>query len=189
MVYPYRMIICICTATQSLAKQSDNPYGIGGLSWHIQLFSDKTNIEWASARVPPTPLLGGWLSGGLAPTWAFLGLCSLFSLANWASCPEGSDSVRYFLSSDNHPFWSATTLLCTTFFFPGGSVRLLKIRIFQKSSRQWVRAPGHDMGPGKKYHTKEGPDFFAWKLPDVQWQEISFCLLWLRGGWSISLSM
>ena len=92
-------------------------------------------IEWASARVPPTPLLGSWAEGGwsisnpvtsqiferetwflstqLAPTWAFLGLCSLFSLANWASCPEGSDSVRYSLSSDNHPFWSATFLALT----------------------------------------------------------------------------
>ena len=75
------------------------------------------------------------------------------------------------------------------FFFPGGSVRFLKNTIFQKSSRQWVRVPGHDMGPGIKYHTKKGPDFFSWKLPDVQWQEINFCLLWLRGGWSISLCM
>jgi hypothetical protein len=74
-------------------------------------------------------------------------------------------------------------------FFPGGSVRFLKNTIFQKSSRQWVRVPGHDMGPGIKYHTKKGPDFFSWKLPDVQWQEINFCLLWLRGGWSISLCM
>ena len=74
-------------------------------------------------------------------------------------------------------------------FFPGGSVRFLKNTIFQKSSRQWVRVPGHDMGPGIKYHTKKGPEFVSWKLPDVQWQEINFCLLWLRGGWSISLCM
>ena len=46
-------------------------------------------------------------------------------------------------------------------FFPGGSVRFLKNTIFQKSSRQWVRVPGHDMGPGIKYHTKKGPDFFS----------------------------
>ena len=52
-------------------------------------------------------------------------------------------------------------LLCTTsFFFPGGSVCFKKNTIFQKSSRQWVRVPGHDMGPGIKYHTKKGPDFF-----------------------------
>ena len=66
-------------------------------------------------------------------------------------------------------------------FFPGGSVRFLKNTIFQKSSRQWVRVQGHDTGPGIKYHTKKGPVFFSWKLPDVQWQEINFCLLWLRG--------
>ena len=53
-----------------------------------------------------------------------------------------------------------TILLCTTSFFPGGSVRFLKNTIFQKSSRQWVRVPGHDMGPGIKYH---GPDFFFLK--------------------------
>ena len=67
------------------------------------------------------------------------------------------------------------------FFFPGGSVRFLKNTIFQKSSRQWVRVQRHDTGPGIKYHTKKGPVFFSWKLPDVQWQEINFCLLWLRG--------
>ena len=67
------------------------------------------------------------------------------------------------------------------FFFPGGSVRFLKNTIFQKSSRQWVRVQGHDTGPGIKYHTKKGPVFFSWKLPDVQWQEINFCLLWLMG--------
>ena len=72
-------------------------------------------------------------------------------------------------------------LLCTTSFFPGGSVRFLKNTIFQKSSRQWVRVQRHDTGPGIKYHTKKGPVFFSWKLPDVQWQEINFCLLWLRG--------
>ena len=81
-------------------------------------------------------------------------------------------------------------LLCTTsFFFPGGSVRFLENTIFQKSSRHWVRVPGHDTGPVIKYHTKKGPDVLSWKLPDVQWQEINFCLLWLRGGWSISLCM
>ena len=72
-------------------------------------------------------------------------------------------------------------LLCTTSFFPGGSVRFLKNTIFQKSGRQWVRVPGHDMGLGREYHTKKCPDVFSWKLPDVQWQEINFCLLWLRG--------
>ena len=53
------------------------------------------------------------------------------------------------------------TLLCTTIFFPGGLVRFLKNSIFQKSNRQWVRVPGHDMGPGKKYHSKKGPDVFS----------------------------
>ena len=47
------------------------------------------------------------------------------------------------------------------FFFPGGSVRFLKSTIFQKSSRQWVRVPGHDMGPGKEYHTQKGPECFS----------------------------
>ena len=75
------------------------------------------------------------------------------------------------------------------FFFLGVQYAFKKNTIFQKSSRQWVRVPGHAMGPGIKYHTKKGPDFFSWKLPDVQWQEINFCLLWLRGGWSISLCM
>ena len=56
------------------------------------------------------------------------------------------------------------------FFFPGGSVRFLKNTIFQKSSRQWARVQGHDMGPGIKYHTKKGPDFFFLK---ASWRTVA----------------
>ena len=45
-------------------------------------------------------------------------------------------------------------------FFSWGFSTLFKKHYFPKSSRQWVRVPGHDMGPGIKYHTKKGPDFF-----------------------------
>ena len=113
-------------------------------------------IEWASARVPPTPLLGGWLQLERS-------LDSAASSALLIERPAQKDRTQFDISYpviiipfDQPP--PSSVLPC---FFPGGSVRLLKIRIFQKSSRQWVRAPGHDMGPGKKYHTKEGPDFFA----------------------------
>ena len=59
--------------------------------------------------------------------------------------------------------WFSSTISSSVLpvFFPGGSVRFLKNTIFQKSSRQWVRVPGHDMGPGIKYHTKKGPDVFS----------------------------
>ena len=113
------------------------------------------------------------------------GLFSSFNLAQ-LSCTAGLQFLLLRISlyqqmttfSHTGPKWSSSVL---PVFFPGGSVRFLKNTIFQKSSRQWVRVPGHDMGPGIKYHTKKGPVFFSWKLPDVQWQEINFCLLWLRG--------
>ena len=40
---------------------------------------------------------------------------------------------------------------------------LFKKHYFQKSSRQWVRVPGHDMGPGIKYHTKKRLNFWFLK--------------------------
>ena len=71
-------------------------------------------------------------------------------------------------------------------FFPGGSVRFLKSTIFEKSSRQWVRVPGHDMGPGKKYHTKKGPDFFPESfLTYSDRKSISVCCDW--GGVDLSV--
>ena len=113
-------------------------------------------IEWASARVPPTPLLGGWLQLERS-------LDSAASSALLIERPAQKDRTQFDISYPVIiiPFDQPPPSSVLPFFFPGGSVRLLKIRIFQKSSRQWVRAPGHDMGPGKKYHTKEGPDFFA----------------------------
>ena len=67
-----------------------------------------------------------------------------------------------------------------------GSVRFLKSTIFQKSSRQWVRVPGHDMGPGIKYHTKKGPDFFPESfLTYSDRKSISVCCDW--GGVDLSV--
>ena len=81
-------------------------------------------------------------------------------------------------------FWS--TLLCTTSFFSWGSVRFLKNTIFQKSSRQWVRVPGHDMGPGIKYHTKKGPYFFPERfLTYSDRKSVSACCDW--GGVDLSV--
>ena len=80
------------------------------------------------------------------------------------------------------PYNVSTTLLCTTSFFPGGSVRFLKNSIFQKSSRQWVRVPGHDMGPGRKYDTKKGPIFFSLK---ASWRTVTgnqFLSVVIEGG-------
>ena len=71
------------------------------------------------------------------------------------------------------------TLLCTTSFFPGGSKRFLKNRIFQKSSRQWVRVPGHDMGPGKNIIPKKAQMFFPESfLTYSDRKSISVCCDW-----------
>ena len=79
--------------------------------------------------------------------------------------------------------WSSSVL---PVFFPGGSVRFLKNTIFQKSSRQWVRVLGHDMGPGIKYHTKRGPDFFPESfLTYSDRKSISVCCDW--GGVDLSV--
>ena len=55
-------------------------------------------------------------------------------------------------------------------FFPGGSVRFLKNSIFQKISRQWVRAPGHDMGPGTKISYQKRPRIFFLK---ASWRTVT----------------
>ena len=127
-------------------------------------------------------------SADLHSTSSHLHICCSTS-SHLHICSSTSSHLHIFRSASSHLHIcrSSHPPLYYQFFFLGVQYFLFKNTIFQKSSRQWVRVPGHDMGPGIKYHTKKGPDFFSWKLPDVQRQEINFCLLWLRGGWYISL--
>ena len=113
----------------------------------------------------------------------------LFSFDLWRCASHAGFSVIWHVEDFARiavSCWYCRSSSVLPVFFPGGSVRFFKNTIFQKSSRQWVRVPGHDMGPGIKYHTKKGPDVFSWKLPDVQWQEInSVCCDW--GGVDLSV--
>ena len=149
-------------------------------------------LSWYALRGEATPPPAFFLKSTSLATYSLLFLficipsCFFWSLSLFRLYQQSWNLQTRYVRRWDVTKWSSSVL---PFFFPGGSLRFLKNTIFQKSSRQWVRVPGHDMGPGIKYHTKKGQDFFSWKLPDVQRQEINFCLLWLRGGWSISLCM
>jgi len=84
-------------------------------------------------------------------------------LSNFAECrlksswPEAAKRRQQWVAEEQFFLNFCRPSSVLPVFFPGGSVRFLKNTIFQKSSKQWVRVPGHDMVPGKKLSYQKRP--------------------------------